>query len=610
VTGGSRPVIGWYVHHHGSGHLMRMLAVQPHLDADLIVFSSFPRPDSLPGEVTWVALPRDDAHERPHADAAPVDPASTAPTAGGVLHWAPLRHRGHRGRLAMIASSLAEQNVDAMVVDVSVEVTALARLLGVPTVVVAQPGVRDDEPHRLGRRLADLVIAPWPRGAHGDQDPEMVEVGGISRFADRTRTRDPAPGTVLVLGGRGGFDLSPADLEAAQAATPHLTWSALGVAGAPWVADPWHALCGAEVVVTAAGQNSIADLAAAQARVVVVPQDRPFDEQSATARALGAAGLAVVAPRHPGSREWAGLVEAAARTTPDWRLWQVAGAALRAADAIREVAAPRSTTAVVTLFSAARLDHVLAQARAIRSDRRAPHHVGVWLDHEPPPTVPGMTVLHVPPGDHGMRLAEGRNAGAAAALSAGASLLVFLDADCVPGERMLECYVSASTEHPGALLCGPVTYLAEHQRDLDPASLALATSPHPARPAPAGDTVQSATADEYRLFWSLSFACTATTWRAIGGFDPAYQGYGAEDTDFARSAQAADVPLLWVGGADSYHQWHETTSPPWAHLDDILRNAGVFEHRWGATPMEGWLAAFAAAGAIERRDGRWRRLMG
>lgn len=504
----------------------------------------------------------------------------------------------------MIASLAAERDIDAMVVDVSMEVTALVRVLGIPTIVLAQPGLRDDEPHVLGRRLASRLIAPWPAGMHGPPPPGAVEVGGISRFAGRRRTREPEPGTVLVLGGRGGFELSRADLDAVREALPDHTVTVLGVAGAPWVDDPWDLLCGAEIVVAAAGQNSIADLAAVGARAIVIPQERPFEEQVTTARALDLHGLAVVAAAKPEAHDWPRLVAAARDLPADWSAWHVSGAAERAAAEIHAVALPaRGSTAVITLCSAARLDHVERQAEALATADVV--HIGVWLDAEPPPALHGMTMLHVPPGDHGLRLAAGRNTGAAKAIDLGLRLLVFLDADCVPGSRMLHRYQDASSRHPGALLCGPVTYLREEQTDLDPLSLDRMTAPHAARPAPPDGVNHLARADDYRLFWSLSFAVTASTWERAGGFHAEYQGYGAEDTDFGRAAREAGIPLLWVGGAHAYHQWHETGSPPWAHLDDILRNAAVFADRWGDTPMEGWIAAFAEAGVIESRDGRW-----
>ncbi|MFM2475491.1 glycosyltransferase, partial [Burkholderia cenocepacia] len=82
-------------------------------------------------------------------------------------------------------------------------------------------------------------------------------------------------------------------LERAIAATSDRRWTIAGPGR--WLEDPWDALTRAEVVVTAAGQNAIADVAAAGARAVVVPRPRPFDEQRRTAERLDADGLAVLA---------------------------------------------------------------------------------------------------------------------------------------------------------------------------------------------------------------------------------------------------------------------------------------------------------------------------
>ena len=269
-------------------------------------------------------------------------------------------------------------------------------------------------------------------------------------------------------------------------------------------------------------------------------------------------------------------------------------------------------TVAVTLCSAARLDHLLPQRAALARLRPAVPHVVVWLDPEPAPDLPELAdahLLHLPPGPDGLRLAAGRNAGAARALELGASLVVFLDADCVPGPELVERYESAAARHPGALLCGPVTYLPEGHDDLDPAALEAATRPHSARPSPADGETVVAGHDEYPLFWSLSFALSAETWTTSGGFEPGYEGYGGEDTDFAFTARSLGLPLVWVGGAHAYHQWHPTTSPPWQHLDDILRNGRRFAERWGEWPMVGWLEAFRRGGGVRpTEDGGWERV--
>ncbi len=56
--------------------------------------------------------------------------------------------------------------------------------------------------------------------------------------------------------------------------------------GGVWVDDPWDDLCRADVVITHAGQNALAEVAAARRPAVVVPQSRPFDEQRAMSAAL------------------------------------------------------------------------------------------------------------------------------------------------------------------------------------------------------------------------------------------------------------------------------------------------------------------------------------
>jgi N-acetylglucosaminyl-diphospho-decaprenol L-rhamnosyltransferase len=267
------------------------------------------------------------------------------------------------------------------------------------------------------------------------------------------------------------------------------------------------------------------------------------------------------------------------------------------------------TVVVVTLASATRMKHVANQLRFVRQVAPDAGHVVVWLDETPAPDVPalaGVTTVHVPPGPDGLRLAAGRNRGADAAVGLGATLVVFLDADCVPGPDLFRFYEQAALDHPGALLSGPVTYLPEGFVLGAGEGLEEATAPHAARPAPpAGSTVVADAAD-YPLFWSLSFAVTPDTWARLGGFDERYEGYGGEDTDFAFTARSLEVPLVWVGGAHAYHQYHPTSSPPWRHLADVVRNGGLFADRWGEWPMGGWLDAFEQAGAVRRTtDGGW-----
>ncbi|WP_116419387.1 glycosyltransferase [Subtercola boreus] len=367
-----RPLVGWYVHSHGAGHRTRFDAVRRELDADVVVFSTLPPPMVLADRTRWVMLDHDNQVERTESGDR-LDPALADPTAGGVLHWAPLNHSGHASRLGVIAASLASERFDCFVVDVSVEVTLLARLFGVPTVVLTQPGERDDAPHALAFSAATRIIAPWPEALYVPRALESFRstvsfVGGISRFDGRARIAGgsrPAvvPGSVLVLGAGGPGAVSSEVVERAAVATiaasPGTTWSALGlpptahVSSTGWQDDPFDQLVQAEVVVSFAGQNAIADLAASGARAIVVPAARPFDEQAATADTLERTGLAIVAERWPEPSEWPGMLARARASTPAWSAWQVAGAASRTAEAIAVVAARSAGTTSGTASGAA-----------------------------------------------------------------------------------------------------------------------------------------------------------------------------------------------------------------------------------------------------------------
>ena len=326
-------MIGYYVHHQGDGHVTRARAIAAQLGDEVVAgLSSRPRPDDWAGP--WLQLARDDNRE-PVGDV----------TAGGALHWAPAGHAGLRERMAQLAAWIVTYTPRLLVVDVSVEVTVLARSMGVPTIVMGMPGVREDTPHQLAYRLADAIIAPWPEWAdvlHGAEPfaDKLHAVGAISRFDGRPRpTHGEGKPRVVVLSGRGGTELTLPMLDAAECAMPGWTWTVLGPPTNRWIEDPWRLLCAADVIVTHAGQNAIADVAAARRPAVVIPQPRPFDEQLATARVLEDAALAAVRTTWPEPGEWDGLLGKALTIGGEgWTRWRTGTGAARAAAVLQELA--------------------------------------------------------------------------------------------------------------------------------------------------------------------------------------------------------------------------------------------------------------------------------
>jgi hypothetical protein len=316
-------------------------SVIPLLDAEVTVFTSAAGPVASPHART-VHLPLDSTPPAASPGAASEETGGGR-TAHGRLHWAPTDSPGHTERLAEIAAWVAETRPQLFVVDVSAEIAAFVRLLGVPVVSFTLPGLRDDPAHRLAYEISDAVIAPWPEGigpaAASCPSDRLHRVGALSRFApDPVRTRPTAP-EVLVLHGAGGrgadpLDLAAAGLEAAGHPVRHLRDAG--------PAEVWAALRAAPLVLSHCGSNAVAEIAAARRPAILVPDARPHAEQEHLAEALTRAQLPclVIAPADLARTDWATAHRTAgALDGTVWRRWNDGGAASRIAALLQRLGA-------------------------------------------------------------------------------------------------------------------------------------------------------------------------------------------------------------------------------------------------------------------------------
>lgn len=340
-------MIGWYVHHQGHGHLHRAGRVALELAArgePVTGLSSLPRPPGWPG--AWLQLARDDEGGPPED-----------PTAHGRLHWVPRRDAGLARRQAQVSTWIAREAPRVLVVDTSVEVALLARLHGTPTVSVVPPGRREDEPHRLAFEVADAVVGAWPPGWTEHLLPttprqlrdRVDAVGAVARYSTAAAPpppRRPGPPRAVLLAGTGDAGPTPAQVRAAVADAAGWQWQLLGrqvdreLGG--WVGDPWPLLRDADVVVTHAGQNALAEVAAARRPAVVLPRDRPFAEQRTTGAALVRhGGLPVLVRERWPEQGWSQLLASAAELDGEaWCGWNDDGGAERLATVVQRVAGP------------------------------------------------------------------------------------------------------------------------------------------------------------------------------------------------------------------------------------------------------------------------------
>lgn len=338
--------IGWYVHHHGAGHGNRARSVLRRLD-DATVLTSLQ--DTWP--VPSVRLAPDVAE----GDRAP----GPSPTPRGHLHHAPVDVPSVTRRAHQLVRWFEDADPDLVVVDASVEVTVLARVAGVPPVVVRMHGERTDPAHLTAFDAACSLLAPYPQELEDPTTPAWVRdrttyVGGFSRYDGRDpvveygRLSGARP-SVVVLQGTGGDGFRDDDLVEAAAATPSWTWHVLG-RSAPdrhpdnlvfegWIDDVFPYLADADAVVATAGYNTVMEVAAARRPLICIPEDRPFREQEHQARVLADHGLAAVVSKWPAAERWPELLDTARSDDGDrWEAVVDGHGAARAAEHLRALA--------------------------------------------------------------------------------------------------------------------------------------------------------------------------------------------------------------------------------------------------------------------------------
>lgn len=347
--------VGWYVHHGGRGHCARATAVGAELvdrGADVTLLgSALDREGASDTSLHTVLL----AMDYPLPDGA--NESDCDVTVRGMMHWAPLWHSGFQERMTTIARWVQVEEPDVFVVDASCEVAVMVRLLGIPVVVVAQPGDRRDGAYSAALDAASAVLAPWPSWATehiwqrpntagaGPRMPSVVAVGGISgrpRFHPETTADSPTASSRhrlrgLMITGSEGFD--DAGLPTAIAtAVPEVDWTVAG--DGVGVPNIHLVLADSDIVVTHAGQDAIADVAGSRTPALVVPQKRPFDEQTHMGDVLESSGIAQVVRGADLVRvDWRELVHRARATGGQrWEKWEGRGAASRAASLVEVVA--------------------------------------------------------------------------------------------------------------------------------------------------------------------------------------------------------------------------------------------------------------------------------
>lgn len=322
--------IGYYVHHHGSGHLMRALAIAVQLHQPVTFLGSGLKPYAqlIPPTVNCIHLPPDveEDEDRYYQEGNAVD----------TFHYAPLNIRGIRERNRMLCDFFSSAFPMILIVDVSVEVALFARLCGIPTIVMRQHGHRSDAAHLAAYQSAALLIAPYSRhlqsGSPAWMDDKTVFSGGFSKYSQANQlVPDTGTRQVAVMCGKGGTSLTQAFVVHLATSCSNYHFHSIGdvqktndcdlpnITFHGELADPLPVLNACNIIIGNGGNNTVMEAASLNKTFICIPEQRPFDEQLHKAEMIAAVHrVHVVQPAGLYHTNWQQLLQDAEENPTNW----------------------------------------------------------------------------------------------------------------------------------------------------------------------------------------------------------------------------------------------------------------------------------------------------
>ncbi|MGP5209164.1 hypothetical protein ACTXJ5_00065 [Psychrobacter alimentarius] len=314
--------IGYYAHHHGSGHcrqIDKLAALLPtQKRQQLTVFTSL-----APEAYAFTAIDEQQII-RLHPEDERTDDVLKG-RAGkywqpASLHYSPIGNADIQKRSHQILNTIVQRNIDLMIIDVSVEVAMLCRTASIPYLYVRLPGLRDDMPHIDAFAGALALLAPYPQAIEAAMTPSWVcqktvyldfinlTKNNTSSHQDfiktlTTLTADhpnvsPSFATkpiITVVKGYGGHEAIDAKLPELRRLLPSAFIISLGpidndmrayVDIDTHVEDVTPFMHHSDYLLMACGLNAVAQAYYCATPLVVLPDERPHQEQATMAQAL------------------------------------------------------------------------------------------------------------------------------------------------------------------------------------------------------------------------------------------------------------------------------------------------------------------------------------
>lgn len=317
-----KPTIFYFVHAHGNGHRATFNLLYPALSHFFEVIAI-----TTNSEITGYLHQKHDVDvlELPPKYPAGYEiPEHTFSKAFEVTPYA----MEPAGRAKALAEAIEHYQPKAFYCDGVPELAIMVRGMGVPVVLVHLPGnVMHDPTQVFAHQLADHIVAHFPASLKQESyqyTSKTFYSGYMSKYAGRglqqSNCTDSHPVTILL-----GYDNYKVSVLKNITTDPNIPFTIIGnkidyglgkncVQLGP-VKEVSEAIAG-DVVISAAGQNTIAELLSLHKRLILLPEPRPYDEQAVHANMLAHNNIALLAQESFSAEQWQNMLQKAKGFTP------------------------------------------------------------------------------------------------------------------------------------------------------------------------------------------------------------------------------------------------------------------------------------------------------
>jgi len=319
-----KPTIFYFVHAHGNGHRATFNLLYPALSVFFEVIAL-----TTNNEVTEYLRQKHDVDVLELPPKYPAGYALPAHTFSKAFEVTPYAIEP-AGRAKALAKAIERYRPRAFYCDGVPELAIMVRGMGVPVVLVHLPGhVMNDPTQVFAHELADHIVAHFPASleqANYSFAAKTYYSGYMSQYAGRgqKQSNSLAINNVTILLGYDNYDVSVLQ---AMTNDQHTPFTIIGnkmdydlaencVLLGP-VKDISEAIAG-DVVISAAGQNTIAELLSLNKRLILLPEPRPYDEQLVHATVLANQHIALLAQETFSPEQWQNIRQKANVLTPSY----------------------------------------------------------------------------------------------------------------------------------------------------------------------------------------------------------------------------------------------------------------------------------------------------